>query len=184
MYEKGRGVTQDFTQALSWYQKAADQGSALAQNNLGVMYAEGRGVIQDYSQALKWYRKAAEQNIAQAQYNLGNMYAFGRGVVQQGAAAVAWYLYAAGWQHAGATYNLGVQFDEGGLMKTNIPLSYALYNLAASYGSSNNLYAKYRDEKLRDLEQSGQVALGQEYARRLASTKNFRDTFNDIINGR
>lgn len=40
--------------------KAADQGDASAQYNLGVMYVNGEGVTQDYKQAAKWYRKAAE----------------------------------------------------------------------------------------------------------------------------
>src|SRR5678810_3454 len=34
----------DFQQAMEWYRKAADQGHAAAQLNLGLMYASGRGV--------------------------------------------------------------------------------------------------------------------------------------------
>jgi TPR repeat protein len=41
--------------------KAAEQGDAEAQNNLGLMYYEGEGVSQDYMEAAKWYRLAAEQ---------------------------------------------------------------------------------------------------------------------------
>jgi hypothetical protein len=33
-----------------WYQKAADQGHAKAQYNLGVMYANGKGVLKDAKQ--------------------------------------------------------------------------------------------------------------------------------------
>ena len=76
---------------MQWYRKAADQGYALAQTNLGVMYAQGRGVPQDYAQAMQWYRKAADQGIAHAQYNLGVMYAQGQGVAQDYAQAVQWY---------------------------------------------------------------------------------------------
>lgn len=36
-YEKGQGVPQDDAQALAWYRKAAEQGHAKAQYNLGVM---------------------------------------------------------------------------------------------------------------------------------------------------
>jgi uncharacterized protein len=36
MYADGRGVTQDDGQAVSWFRKAAEQGDAVAQNNLGV----------------------------------------------------------------------------------------------------------------------------------------------------
>lgn len=33
----------DYAEAMKWYWKAADQGKADAQNNIGVMYAEGEG---------------------------------------------------------------------------------------------------------------------------------------------
>jgi uncharacterized caspase-like protein len=61
MYENGRGVNQDYAEALKWYRKAADQGYADGQYALGFMYENGRGVTQDYAEALKWYRKAADQ---------------------------------------------------------------------------------------------------------------------------
>ncbi len=60
---------------ISEVQKAAEQGDAMAQFNLGVMYNTGRGVAQDYKQAVAWFRKAAEQGDAMAQFNLGLMYA-------------------------------------------------------------------------------------------------------------
>jgi len=50
-----------------WYRKAAEQGLALAQNNLGSMYANGIGIAKDEVQAVAWYRKAAEQGYAPAQ---------------------------------------------------------------------------------------------------------------------
>ena len=43
MYHLDQGVSQH-TQAASWYRKAAEQGHAEAQNNLGIMYAKGWGV--------------------------------------------------------------------------------------------------------------------------------------------
>ena len=70
MYDDGRAVPQDYAEAVKWYRKAAGQGDAGAQNNLGVMYKNGRGVPQDYVEALQWYRKAAEQGNAEAQGNL------------------------------------------------------------------------------------------------------------------
>ena len=59
---------------------SAEQGDAMAQNNLGVMYQKGEGVPQDYKEAVKWYRLAAEQGHATAQTNLGGMYYKGQGV--------------------------------------------------------------------------------------------------------
>jgi TPR repeat protein len=39
MYFKGKGVAQDLGEAVRWTRKAADQGYANAQFNLGVMVA-------------------------------------------------------------------------------------------------------------------------------------------------
>ncbi len=44
MYENGRGVAQDYAEAARWYRKAAEQGDAGAQHNLGLLYAKGVGV--------------------------------------------------------------------------------------------------------------------------------------------
>ena len=62
--------------------KAAEQGDAEAQNNLGLAYYNGKGVTQDYVEAVKWWRKAAKQSNANAQYKLGLIYADGWGVKQ------------------------------------------------------------------------------------------------------
>ena len=61
---------QDYEEAVKWYRKAAEQGYASAQYNLGVCYYNGKGVEQDYEEVVKWYRKAAEQGHPRAQYHL------------------------------------------------------------------------------------------------------------------
>ena len=62
-------MPQDFAAARSWYRKAAEQGLAKAQLNLGVMYANGRGVPQDYVQAHMWWNLSAAQGDADATKN-------------------------------------------------------------------------------------------------------------------
>ena len=39
LYENGKGVPRNYAEALKYYRLAAEQGHAVAQNNLGVMYA-------------------------------------------------------------------------------------------------------------------------------------------------
>jgi uncharacterized protein len=56
MYNEGLSVPQDYAEALKWYRKAAEQGDAIAQNNLGVMYENGKGIPQNYPDAIKRYR--------------------------------------------------------------------------------------------------------------------------------
>jgi TPR repeat protein len=46
-YDNGRGVPQDYGQAAQWYRKAAQQGFAGAQINLGALYTNGHGVRQN-----------------------------------------------------------------------------------------------------------------------------------------
>ena len=54
----------DHAEAVRWIRKAAKQGPADAQYNLGGMYANGQGVNLDHAEAVRWYRKAAEQGHA------------------------------------------------------------------------------------------------------------------------
>ncbi|WP_049236560.1 tetratricopeptide repeat protein [Moraxella canis] len=82
---------QDYHKAVEWYTKAANQGLAYAQTNLGLMYYEGQGVRQDYYQAFKWYTKAANQGHALAQFNLGVLYEYGQGVRQNKTTAKIYY---------------------------------------------------------------------------------------------
>ena len=44
MYDKGQGVPQSDTEALQWYERAAEQGEPRAQYNLGLMHLNGQGV--------------------------------------------------------------------------------------------------------------------------------------------
>jgi eukaryotic-like serine/threonine-protein kinase len=74
------GVPQDNDEAVVWFQKAANQGLAKAQKNLGDMYFFGRGQDRDYKQAMVWFSKAADQNFADAQFRLGYMNEKGLGV--------------------------------------------------------------------------------------------------------
>ena len=60
MYQYGQGVKQDYFKAFEWYQKAADQGYALAQYNLGLMYAKGQGVRQNYTKAKEYFGLACD----------------------------------------------------------------------------------------------------------------------------
>jgi len=54
LYAVGQGVPEDSREALKWWRKAADQGNARAQHNVGIMYAAGRGATRDLVQAYMW----------------------------------------------------------------------------------------------------------------------------------
>ena len=98
---------------LAQLRALAEQGDAVAQNNLGVRYDNGRGVPEDDVEAVRWYRLAAEQGGAEAQYNLGYMCSRGDGVSEDDAEAVRWFRLAAEQGHADAQYNLEILSDGG-----------------------------------------------------------------------
>ncbi|MBR0202831.1 MAG: toll/interleukin-1 receptor domain-containing protein [Synergistaceae bacterium] len=104
---------QDYSKAMEWYQKAAAQGNANAQNNIGYMYLHGLGVKQDYVKAMEWYQKSAAQNHAAAQINIGYMYRHGLGVKQDYAKAAEWFEKAALNKNESAQFNLGLMYLNG-----------------------------------------------------------------------
>ena len=54
MFQTGRGVPQNYTEAAMWYRRAAEQGDSLAQYSLGLLYDKGQGVPRDVIEASKW----------------------------------------------------------------------------------------------------------------------------------
>jgi hypothetical protein len=66
LYEGGRGVTQNYDEAVRWYRLAADQGDADAQQALADLYRFGWGVAKDYVEAHKWYSLAATRGKSEA----------------------------------------------------------------------------------------------------------------------
>lgn len=102
MYSEGMGVQRDPAQAVTWYEKAAEQGNANAAFNLGVAYSNGAGVQQNIQEAARWFRRAAAAGVINAQFNLGLLYERGEGVPQSLVEAYAWYAAAAARGDQGA----------------------------------------------------------------------------------
>ena len=70
IYYQGEGVPIDYDKAFYWYKKAADQGEAIAQKNLGLLYYYGEGVTQNEAQAKYWFRKACNNGNQEGCENL------------------------------------------------------------------------------------------------------------------
>lgn len=94
-YNYGRGVRQDFKNAVKWYRLAAEQGYGDAHASLGVMYDGGYGVSQDYEKAVQCYRIAAKQGDTLSQFFLGVSYMKGEGVPVDSIRAYMWFDIAA-----------------------------------------------------------------------------------------
>ncbi len=121
MYQNGKGVTQDYAEAVRWYRKAARQEFPAAQLNLGLMYQRGKGVPQDDYEAFDWCMKAAKQGNADAMFWIGWMQQSGRAISQDDAKALFWFRKAAELGSALAQYNMGEMYQNG----KGVPRDYA-----------------------------------------------------------
>ncbi len=135
----------------------AEQGSAAAQFNLGVLYYNGQGVPQDYAEAVKWFRMSAENGHADAQFILGwlcdedrgqsqqhilntmhNARGLARVVQQDDAEALKWYHMAAKQGHALAQHGLGAMYyDEGRGVPQDYTEAAKWYRKSAEQGYAN-----------------------------------------------
>ena len=128
------GMAPDYAQALTWYRKAADQGHAAAQFNLGIFYASGRGVPRDLAEAARWWQPAASQGHVEAQFNLGLLCAQGSGVDLDLREAAKWWDLAAKQGYAAAQFNLGVMYVKGQGVNEDPTEAVRLWQLSARQG--------------------------------------------------
>jgi TPR repeat protein len=129
-----------------WYLVDAEQGSAAAQYDLGIVNFKGEGVPQDYAKAAQWFRQAAEQGHVRAQYNLGAMYALGEGVPQDYAQAAEWFRKAAQQGNVDAQSRLASAYANGEGVPQDDAQAAQWYRMAAAQGdinAQNNLGAIY-----------------------------------------
>ena len=127
--------------ALARLRRAADLGSALAQERLGNLYRHGEGVEQDLREAEAWLRRAAEQGLADAQLDLGSMYYVGSGVGQDLRAAAAWVRRAAQQEHPIAQWVLGWMYQCGRGVDLDYIKAVSWYRKAAE---RNDRHGQYR----------------------------------------
>ena len=113
MYEYGKGVLKDVTEAAKWNRLSAEQGNAEGQYVLAMKHFKGEGVLQDYAETLKWLRLSAEQGggfySTTAQAFLGMLYRFALGVPEDNLTAHMWYNIASA---NGSLTNAGGDRDE------------------------------------------------------------------------
>jgi TPR repeat protein len=103
----------DYFSAADWYQKAADQGLAIAEEELGFMFLDGTGRPKDFDAARKWFGKAAAQGDARSKYMIGTMYRDGDGVPQDYVMAANWVRQAAEQGEYQAQLDLAIYYERG-----------------------------------------------------------------------
>jgi uncharacterized protein len=106
LYYHGHGVRESNTLAMQWFERAATQGLAEAQYQLGNMHAYGltkpAAGEDPQRRAAQWYFEAARQGHAESQYSLGILFLTGSGVTQSAEEARKWIGRAAAQGHADA----------------------------------------------------------------------------------
>lgn len=119
---------------LDLYKHLAEQGDAMAQNNLGLMYEAGHGVTQDFDLAIYWLAKAAKQGSSEAQYNIGRMVYFGNGVAKDYVQAFNLYKKAAEQGDTLAQSAIGMMYARGEGIAQDFIRAHMWTNLAAIKG--------------------------------------------------
>ncbi|MFN6414704.1 MAG: hypothetical protein ACK4V2_02905 [Pseudomonadota bacterium] len=110
----GLSVPIDREKALYWYQRAAEQGDASAQYNLGLLHVKTNSdSTQHKARAFSWIQQAAEKQFIASYYTLACFYRDGIGTERNDVEAAKWFLLGAENGDALAQLNLGVVYDTG-----------------------------------------------------------------------
>ena len=176
-YCEGKGVPQDYKEAVKWYTKSAEQGLEGAQCNLGFCYFHGAGVAKDGKEAAKWLTKSAEQGNAWAQWGLGVCYAKGIGTAKDEKEAVKWYTKSAEQGNANAQYDLGACYSKGDGVTKDYKEAVKWYTKSAETGevyAQNNLawvLSTSNDPNIRNGKE------GEKWAQKAIATRGLTDAF-------
>ena len=129
----------NLTESFNLFTRAAENGDADAQYELGDCYYYGKGTDEDESMAVKWFTKAAKNGNIEAQYELGICYQNGRGVDVDEDLALKWYKQAAENNQPDAQYKLGRCYFEGDCVEADKAKAINWFSKSAENG---NVYAQ------------------------------------------
>lgn len=143
-FAEGRGVETDLSQAITWFERAAEAGLAPAQYRLGSLYEKGQGTTRDLAKAAAWYEKAVAQGNAKAMHNLAVINAEGGLGTPNYQMAVRLFQQAADLGVRDSQFNLGILYARGLGVKRDLATSYKWFAIAANAGDGES--AKKRDD--------------------------------------
>jgi TPR repeat protein len=107
LYQSGKEIKQNYSEAREWYEKASIQGNPEAQNNLAELYWLGVGTIEkNREKAFSLFQKAAKGGNAKAQAFLATLYEVGEFVSRNLIEAYYWWYKAALREHKAAPFSL------------------------------------------------------------------------------
>lgn len=150
VYLNGKWITQDLQKGIYWLERAAQNGDAEADNELGhIYYAELYGVLKNDAAAVRHWKLAAENGQANAQVSLGWSYMQGLGglPIDYGQ-AVHWNTLGANNGVPEGFNNLGWLYEHGNGVPQDVLMAMQLYRKASEMG------VKEASERLADLVES------------------------------
>jgi len=128
------GIVKNEALGLEWYKKAADQGHAVSQSQIGIAYETGNGAVKNIDIAIEWYKKAANQGNVYSQERLGSFYYNGTGVTKDYTVATQWYQKAAEQGSTEAQIKLGSMYYDGTGVTQDYATAAQWYQKAADHG--------------------------------------------------
>ncbi|GHT45707.1 hypothetical protein FACS189454_05630 [Planctomycetales bacterium] len=133
----------NYEDAMKWYRKAADNGSAAANVGIGFLILNGQGVPQNKEKGKEIIRKSvdgllneAKQDEPIAQVIMGWCYDSGNGVTEDKSEAVKWFRKAAEQGNAVAQNNLGDCYYNGNGVTEDKSEAVKWYRKAAEQGNA------------------------------------------------
>ncbi len=145
-YEQGKVYARlgKHEKAIECFRKAAENGNANAQYEMGKWCESRQGVGENPYEAVAWYRKAAEQGNGWAQHDLANCYYHAKGVKQDYAEAFKWFQLAADNGIAWSQYEVGHWYEEGIFVEKDNRKAFEFYQRAAENGNDWAQYSLVR----------------------------------------
>ena len=145
-FAEGRGIQQDFKQAIKWYTRAATKSFALAQYRLAALYERGLGGKKDLARAKIWYERAARQGNVKSMHNLAVLTAGSQVGSSDYATAAQWFTQAAERGLTDSQFNLAILYENGLGVQKDLSKAYHWFGIAARSGDRD---AAKRHQSLR-----------------------------------
>ena len=137
-------VDDNYKDAFSNYQHAANHHDPMGLYDLGLIYENGKGQATDYEKAQALYQEAADLGLPQAMTQLAGLYFKGLGVSKDEDLALNWYKKSADLGNADALYQLGLLSETGVSMPLNLSDSLHYYQRSSDKGNAKATLALAR----------------------------------------
>ena len=138
-FEYDEGVSQDDTEAISWYRRAAAQGDSTALLFVVRMYVNGRGCRTAILKQLSGTAVPPKKVMLRDNW-LGLRYTAGWDVPEDDAEGIKWYRRAADQGYAEAMHTLALKYTTGTDVLKDEAEGFAWYRRAAKQGHAKAQY--------------------------------------------